>query len=322
MSLLLSVVVVVLIAGSIQLSRGYAPDSHNIGPYWNSLEKQTEYIKTHKIKYLKICIRTCVEYGSNWIEMLSILGSLDTSIHRLSSYLFNIFLVVLAVIDQPYRVRPTARMKLAALVASAISFGLLLTAQYTWHSPVGGRIIEGIQGRYLIPLFPFFLILLNSRSIQVRADCHSLLVMTSTACVAYLIVAIGAIVQRFYLSDPARLLSPMHVVSMAILVRPAKGPFRRVPRGVSARVVLGRRVPRQGAHSDRGKPAGRPGGHRVDRRGGRPPHGRKLSVVPDVEAPGDTAGPRPHGLGARVGSWRPGRRSLTWDCRRRRFTTR
>lgn len=217
MGSVLAVLVVVLVAGSIHLSRGYAPDSHNVGPYWNSLQKQTEYIKSHKIKYIKICIKTCIEYGSNWIETLSILGFLDTGIHRLSSYFFNIFLVVLAVIDQPFRVRPSARMKIAALIAFGIAFGLLLTAQYTWHSPVGGRIIEGIQGRYLIPLFPLFVILLNFRSIQVRADRHALQVLVSTVSVAYLIIATGAIIQRYYLADPAKLLAPMHVIGVALL---------------------------------------------------------------------------------------------------------
>ena len=129
----LAALVVGLMVFTTRASRGLAPDSHLVSGYRSSIPGQMAYIKTHPLKYVKVCVKTCVEHSYQWIHHLTTLGALDTGLAPLYIHLFLLFLAAVAVLDQPFAIVLSRRMKLAAVAAGVLSMGLMFTAQYAWH---------------------------------------------------------------------------------------------------------------------------------------------------------------------------------------------
>src|SRR5262249_17535034 len=150
-------------------------------------------------EFLEACTATSIEAGINWIETLFRLGSLDTVINPAVVSLYLAFLIAVALLDQPSRVEIPAMMKVAALLAAGMAGGLILMPLSVWWSPVGGDYIEGIQGRYCLPLLP---VLLNHRASRIEAAPRALLIITATGSGGMLWISVATMIQRYYFSEP------------------------------------------------------------------------------------------------------------------------
>lgn len=99
--------------------------------------------------------RTVIErYEFYWESMIGILGWLDTPLNP-GLYAFAGVLLIMAVIADMVSPNPSpvSLRILPALVGIAYFFGTLLLLWVTW-TPPGSPFIEGVQGRYFLPMLP------------------------------------------------------------------------------------------------------------------------------------------------------------------------
>jgi uncharacterized membrane protein len=201
----LAALVLGLFVVSARTTRRYAPDSLTLagptGEYKTSVRGQLDFVRHHPLDFLNACHDSCVEFGTIWLDSLFRLGWLDTPINAFAARLFFIFVVGVALLDQPSRVEIPALLKVAAVLAAGLAWGLVLSSLYTWWSPVGGTQVLGVQGRYMLPLLPLLPILLNHKAIRIEANPRALLLVTTTASVGMLWIAVAAFLRRYYFAE-------------------------------------------------------------------------------------------------------------------------
>lgn len=133
-------------------------------PY-TSVPGQIAFIRHHPGQFLRIVFTTLSDHPSNQLRsFVGILGWLDTPLPNrfIKSYYFMLALAALAT-GRP-GIRVSARQRLLAIAVAAACVLALLVVCYVIWTRAGGPIIEGIQGRYFIPLSPLACVVLYNRS--------------------------------------------------------------------------------------------------------------------------------------------------------------
>ena len=133
-------------------------------PY-TSVPDQLAFVLHHPGQFLRILLNTLSNQPSNQLRsFVGVLGWLDTPLPNrfIKSYYFMLALTALATGRAEVRVSAGQRLLAAALAAACVL--ALLVASYVSWTRVGEPIIEGIQGRYFIPLSPLACVVLYNRS--------------------------------------------------------------------------------------------------------------------------------------------------------------
>src|SRR5262249_44637141 len=112
-------------------------------------------------------------------------------------YLFLLLLVALG--EQAGGAPLPARVRLLALAASLVCFGLIVTACYLCGCPPKAQLVYGPPGRYFLPLLPLVLLALSGRAVRVQAHPRVLLSLAVAGGAAILLVAVAGFVRRYYL---------------------------------------------------------------------------------------------------------------------------
>jgi uncharacterized membrane protein len=122
---------------------------------------QKNYILHHPLNFVKVIFNSLVFHPQKYLT--SYIGNfcyLNIPLPALFIVLIYALLLFTAVTEKS-SIQLSLKQKLIILAGSAISFGLLLLSQYlTWDKPRQG-LVDVIQGRYLIPIFPAVFILLS-----------------------------------------------------------------------------------------------------------------------------------------------------------------
>lgn len=131
--------------------------------------EQTHYILTHPFSYIGIVKNTLIEKGTFYFDTMlgTKLGWLNVSVDEILLYLFA-FVVVAALARDAQKREKTDRPFVWLAVLIILSTVLLvLTSLYVEWTAVQAPIIEGVQGRYFIPLLlPFCLAVVGRRSTE------------------------------------------------------------------------------------------------------------------------------------------------------------
>jgi len=104
-------------------------------------------------------------------ELVGVLGWLDTALSLPVTYAALLLLLAAALFDRAPVLRPIQRAVLASMVTLAV--GVISIVAYIYFTPAGSPIIQGIQGRYLLPLTPALLLLLPHTQSPRLADSHT-----------------------------------------------------------------------------------------------------------------------------------------------------
>jgi uncharacterized membrane protein len=115
---------------------------------------QKDYILHHPLNFVKVIFNSLAFHPQKYLS--SYIGNfcyLNIPLPAFFVALIYALLVFTAVTEKsPFKL--TAKQKLIILAGATVSFALLLLSQYlTWDKPRQG-LVEVIQGRYLIPIFP------------------------------------------------------------------------------------------------------------------------------------------------------------------------
>lgn len=131
-----------------------------------NMERQEQFILENPLKYCQIMLSAVFIYWrSFYLEtFIGTLGWLDLPLPRWLSYSYLLILILTALGIADPGINLETRRRLTGLGVFIAGVVLVETAMYVVWSPVGFPNIEGVQGRYFIPLAPlFFLVLINRR---------------------------------------------------------------------------------------------------------------------------------------------------------------
>jgi uncharacterized membrane protein len=130
-----------------------------------SAPQQFALVEQHPVHYLVVLARTAVH--ERWMMTTSFVGSLgwmDTFLSPLAVAPYAIALLLACAPSEPKKDelwRVSLMQIILLLAAAALSTAMIVTLQYLFWTSVGWRRVEGMQGRYLIPLAPLLLIAAN-----------------------------------------------------------------------------------------------------------------------------------------------------------------
>jgi uncharacterized membrane protein len=115
--------------------------------------EQLHWIVHHPLGYAAVCGRTLQREGmAVLISTIGVLGWLDTIVGRgyTAAYFFLLLWMTLNDPDAPGRLAPRARL-IAAAAAAASLLGVATSIYMLWEKP-GEPYLEGVQGRYALPM--------------------------------------------------------------------------------------------------------------------------------------------------------------------------
>ena len=124
---------------------------------------QVSFILHNIFKYLLICVNTLDKTGSIWLyqlfgKYLSWGNILVPDIYIIINIIFYVILSISDVENKKFNIDKISKYIMTFIFISIV--GLILTSLYVQWTPYKSEIIEGIQGRYFIPiimLIPFII---------------------------------------------------------------------------------------------------------------------------------------------------------------------
>ena len=135
-----------------------------------NISLQIEYLKGNPIEYLKTLYLTSKTLTQFYVESyIGVLGWLDTRISFLLMYSY-IILIIINIYSNNILPRNDFKAKFTISIYLILSYIGILTALYIGWSEVGLEYVDGVQGRYFVPVIPLLYILLSKRRIFVKKD--------------------------------------------------------------------------------------------------------------------------------------------------------
>ena len=129
---------------------------------------QLQFILSSPITYLQYCFNTIYEYGFSWIFTLvgSSLCLNDVNLSQTYSIILVFLIVYLLLFDNNKKIDNYSKLLSFFIIGSIVM--LILTSLFMQWTTVGSTKIEGIQGRYFIPLLLPLSILMNNTNISIK----------------------------------------------------------------------------------------------------------------------------------------------------------
>ncbi len=155
------------------------------------------------IGFLQLVAHTIhVSYLTDFRWMIGTLGWGDTPMPDWFYPLFGLGILGCIVLEAGGAKGLALSERVVIVGGCLVSFLLIYAAQYaSWNSPGAGAVIEGIQGRYFLPLAPLAILIfprVPTNSLQPLSA--SLAVMLSALCA---FICLWAVISRSYIASPA-----------------------------------------------------------------------------------------------------------------------
>lgn len=153
-------------------------------------EEQVLFVLTHIPQYFLISFRTFLLHCDEWLQQMvgSNLGwAMDVEIPKILIlvYLGMIFgsLVINFETTEKYAIKSDKTIKLLTGFAFFGVIALIFTSLYVQWTPVANNVINGIQGRYFIPVLPLLVMILNNRCYIVSRKCQYKYLYMTISCI-------------------------------------------------------------------------------------------------------------------------------------------
>lgn len=141
--------------------------------------EQLQYLKLHPTKIFSAIANSFLKYKAFYISgFVGILGQLDTNFPLLYHVLFWIVLFVVILADSMSNERLAPSVKILSVVGVMLTIISSFAGIYIlWTSVtqgIGSDFVDGIQGRYFIPVFPFLVLLFSNVRFPRLACSHKI----------------------------------------------------------------------------------------------------------------------------------------------------
>lgn len=159
-----------VLAVAIWIGLSIAPLLHSpAAPTTNGMSGKLHYWLSHPAVSVEVFCRTLFAYLPSWIDMIdgNSLSWFSASAPRLIQLIFIVCCCY--VFWQGPRVG-VLRGRMCLMHCSLICFLIVLVTLWLWWTPIGSRLIEGVQGRYLVPMLVPVLIALGGDPQAVDGD--------------------------------------------------------------------------------------------------------------------------------------------------------
>ncbi|WP_292005078.1 DUF2142 domain-containing protein [Chlorobium sp.] len=162
---------------------------------------QIVYIKNNPLVLVDVVLRNAINnVDALSMGMFGILGWLDTKLSSNSYVIMKLLVYVMTVAGVVVSVYKKRYYALMSILIALLSLFLISLALYISWTPVGQGSVEGVQGRYMIPVFLMITYLLREDWLKKHKNYSKAVVAT----VAFLMYAVGlsslfSILQRYYI---------------------------------------------------------------------------------------------------------------------------
>lgn len=162
--------------------------------------EQASFILSHPAKFALILFNDFnINLDGYFKQFVGVLGWLDTPLPGILYISYAPMLLFIALIDN----RPNViillkdKLKIFAVLLSSILLVYLLT-YLSWTSTLGQEVVEGIQGRYFIPVAPLLFLLFYNRktSLNIRGEKFNLVIIFYSLFT--LVISLCVIINRYY----------------------------------------------------------------------------------------------------------------------------
>lgn len=169
---IISLIIVSCVVGLTWLMIG----SNSLSDSNPASKKQVEYIFEDPIRYCLITIDTFMVRGVAYINQFmtgdNIVCQGRVQIYPIISYIIGIIVIISLFVDEGNKeIKISSLQKLIVCLVILVTCALICTALYIqWSSlfSIGGGMIDGIQGRYFIPVSMILIFVSNSIKISIR----------------------------------------------------------------------------------------------------------------------------------------------------------
>lgn len=161
-----------------------------------SVSGQIKFILHNPILYLKIILKTFMENGSFYFRsFIGILGWLDTNFPIPVYITYYVFLILSSVVNNK-NVMFNFKRRIYMIVLFLIMIIIIFTSLYVSYTQVGNPDIQGVQGRYFIPIA--LLLLLPLESLKVKIKNFNLISVIYVVCI--LSFSVYALINRYFIT--------------------------------------------------------------------------------------------------------------------------
>jgi len=162
--------------------------------------EQAQFITSHPVKFALILLNDFnVNLEPYLKQFIGVLGWLDTPLPSILYMSYAPILLFVALIDNCTNVSIMLKdkLKIFAILLSSIFLVYLLT-YLSWSSIVGQKVVEGIQGRYFIPLAPLLFLLFYNKKISLNICSKNLSLVIVFYSLFALTISLSVIINRYY----------------------------------------------------------------------------------------------------------------------------
>jgi uncharacterized membrane protein len=163
-----------------------------------SASEQLNWVLTHPLGYLNVLINTVQIHGLDVAKSFIIgkLGWADVPMPHWLFYLHGTMLVFYALTDSKKEIALPYAKKMLILSVCLINVLVIFTSLYLIWNPVGTDIIDGLQGRYFVPIgILVFLIFYNNR-FKINPQIHTMITIAYVPFV--LMTMFFVLISRYY----------------------------------------------------------------------------------------------------------------------------
>lgn len=161
---------------------------------------QQQYIASHGLYFFRVIWHSLTDHPATYLRgYAGVFGNGDIG---LPGWIYGAVysLILLLALTEKNEFRLTRTQKVLFLVAAMAAFVLLILSQHLIWDCVGEGVVDMVQGRYLIPLFPLLLLPLSTTYLQFRLSPGWLVLI----CIVLLNVYSSFVIyQRFFVGPKA-----------------------------------------------------------------------------------------------------------------------
>ncbi|MDY9922721.1 DUF2142 domain-containing protein [Methanobacterium sp.] len=166
-----------------------------------SFHGQIVFMLLHPIAFIQALLHSFLHYAQYYL--VSFVGTfgwldnrLDTPLPSILVYIYLIVLILVSLIDNnDFNIN--LNQKLVYLTTFSLSFLSIFVLEYIAWNVVGSNIIEGVYGRYFIPIAPLFFLLFYNKRFKFNSDKMGIAIILFS--VSILSISLYLIIKRFYI---------------------------------------------------------------------------------------------------------------------------
>lgn len=140
---------------------------------------QVKFILMHPVDYIKIFYQSL--YNNIALYVYNIIGFslcwFDVNLSYLYVFMYLFMIIIVFVLDNTKKIDKWDKWMQAFIIVSTVA--LMFTSLYVQWTPVGASVIDGVQGRYFIPLLLPIMILTNFNGIESFKNKNKFIMITS-----------------------------------------------------------------------------------------------------------------------------------------------